>query len=98
MATVYPTEDEKIEYYEEDAPMEHHSPGQSRELNEEEQAKQMKLLLKQVAMNRRMDQLERMFSYDYIKESTVWFLDTASCNINISVGRISQKILQLCYA
>jgi len=90
MASVVPVEDDDgIEYYDEDEPQqegfEPDSPRQSKELNEEEQARQMKFLLKQMAINRRLDFYDRIMSYEFYKESMAWFLDTAACNLKIGV-------------
>ena len=88
MASVLPMEDEEeVEYEDEEEYNLIHpdSPRQSKELNEEEQAKQMKFLLKQMRINRRDEFFESLFSYEYIKDTTAWFLDTASCNISLTV-------------
>ncbi len=80
-------DEEEVEYEDEEEYNLIHpdSPRQSKELNEEEQAKQMKFLLKQMRINRRDEFFESLFSYEYIKETTAWLLDTASCNISLTV-------------
>lgn len=46
----------------------------------------MKFLLKQMAINRRLDFYDRLMSYEFYKESMAWFLDTAACNLKIGVS------------
>ena len=41
--------------------------------------------LKQMAINRQIEWIESLFTYDYIKSTTLWFLDTATCKISITV-------------
>ena len=53
---------------------------------------QLKFLLKQVAINRRYEWWNNFFTYEYMKESMKWFLDTASCDCSFTV-RITSLLL-----
>jgi hypothetical protein len=65
------------------------APPESEQVNEEEDnAAHMKFLLRQVAINKQIEQVQNMLTYDYIKSATHWLLETASCKISISVSLI----------
>lgn len=63
------------------------APRESQEHDEpqEDQADHIKFLLKQVAINRQIERFQMMFTYDYIKSTTAWFLEAATCRISIKV-------------
>ena len=57
-------------------------PGASRELD----GAYLKFLLKQVAINRRYERFQQLFSYNYLKETMKWFLDGATLDLSFSVS------------
>lgn len=65
----------------------------SREMEQEEQADQLKFLLKQVAINKRIERMRNMMTYNYIKSTMQWFLEAATCRISISVRIIPTQLI-----
>ena len=57
-------------------------PGASHELD----GAYLKFLLKQVAINRRYERFQQLFSYNYLKETMKWFLDGATLDLSFSVS------------
>lgn len=68
------------------APRESHDSRPSKELEDDDQAGQLRFLLKQVAINRQIEAFRNMFTYDYMKSSMQWFLESATCRISITVS------------
>lgn len=54
--------------------------------DDSEDADRLKFLLKQVAINKQIERLQEMFTYNYIKSTTQWFLESATCKISITVS------------
>jgi hypothetical protein len=75
-------------------PQEEHAPLQN-ELEEprtrEDEINQdyLNFLRKQVAINHRYEKFRAFFTYEYFKETTKWFLDTATFDITFSVSSAS---------
>ena len=59
---------------------------QNGEGEEEDQAQYIKFLMKQVAINRRYQKFYEMFTYDYVKSTTKWLLEVATCDISLKVN------------
>jgi hypothetical protein len=53
----------------------------------------IRFLLKQVAINRRYSRIREMFSYDYMKATMKWFLESATLDLSFSV---SSHMIHLC--
>jgi hypothetical protein len=65
------------------------APPESEQVNEEEDnAAHVKFMLRQVAINKQIERIQNMFTYDYIKSATHWFIETAACKVSISVSLI----------
>jgi hypothetical protein len=63
------------------------APPEPEQVNEEEdKAAHVKFMLRQVAINKQFELIQNMFTYDYIKSTTHWFIETASCKVSISVS------------
>lgn len=56
------------------------------EEDEQEKVKHMKFMRRQVAINRQMERIQSIFTYEYIKSSTQWLLDSATCKIALTVS------------
>ena len=70
------------------APRESHDSRPSKELEDDDQAGQLRFLLKQVAINRQIERFRSMFTYDYLKSTMQWFLESATCHISITVRQL----------
>jgi hypothetical protein len=62
------------------------APRESQEREPEDQAAQIKFLLKQVAINRQIERMRNMFTYNYVKSTTLWLLESATCKLTITVS------------
>lgn len=51
----------------------------------------LKFLLKQVAINRRYARMQEMMSYNYLKETMKWFLESATLDLSFSVSTVADS-------